>query len=194
MSHRSTPTLTQRVAAEGVGTAFRVTIPLAMGIDQSPERDLAALVGLRALVVDDNAVNRTVMAHTLQSWGFVVDQATTAEEALHHFAWSQDPAMAYAVVIVEHRMAGMDGVALARVLRAQGPTATAAIFLLSAQVDLSRQAARDAGIESVLIKPVRNTYLLRRIIDALITNPAHDSRVSVPHLGKVAVHAPSAHR
>ena len=38
-------------------------------------------------------------------------------------------------------------------------------------VDLSRQAAHDAGIQSVLIKPVRNTYLLRRIMDTLITHP-----------------------
>ena len=63
----------------------------------------------------------------------------------------------------------MDSVQLARVLRRQRPTESAVMFLLSSAVDLSRQAAHDAGVQSVLIKPVRNTYLLRRIIDALVT-------------------------
>ncbi|MCU1356584.1 MAG: hybrid sensor histidine kinase/response regulator [Acidimicrobiales bacterium] len=157
---------------EGVGTVFRITLPLPVGTQQETEKGLAGLVGKRALIVDDNAVNRSVLAHTLHSWGFVVDQATTAEEALHHYAWTGSPDQVYAIVIIEHRLEGMDGMQLARILRTQGPTASAVTFLLSSAVDLSRQAAHDAGIESVLIKPVRNTYLLRRIVDALITQPA----------------------
>jgi CheY-like chemotaxis protein len=66
----------------------------------------------------------------------------------------------------------MDGIQLAEVLRKQAPTASTVILLLSSVVDLSRQAAHDAGIQSVLIKPVRNTYLLRRIMDTLLTNQA----------------------
>jgi signal transduction histidine kinase/CheY-like chemotaxis protein len=155
----------------GVGTVFRVTLPMGIGT-QSTERGLAALVGLRALVVDGNAVNRSVLAHTLHSWGFVVDQATSAEEALHEFAWTGSPNERYALAIVEHRLEGMDGIELARILRHQEPTSSTVILLLTAAVDLSRQAAHDAGIESVLVRPVRTTYLLRRIVDALITRPA----------------------
>jgi signal transduction histidine kinase/CheY-like chemotaxis protein len=157
---------------EGVGTAFRVTLPLPQDARQTTERGLAALVGLRALVVDENAVNRSVLAHTLHSWGFTVDQATSAEEALHDFVATGGPGQTYSVAIVDHRMEGMDGLDLARVLRRQDATANAVIFLLSSDVDLSRQQARDAGIQSVLVKPVRNSYLLRRIVDALITNPS----------------------
>ncbi|QXC62255.1 response regulator [Aquihabitans sp. G128] len=172
---------------EGVGTVFRITLPLPRGSMQPTEKGLAALVGLRALVVDDNAVNRAVLAHSLHNWGFVVDQAATAEEALHQFAWSGTPEEVYSLAIIEHRMEGMDGMELARVLRCQGPTAGAAILLLSSAANLSRQAAHDAGIESVLIKPVRNSYLLRRIVDALVTNPApvppgsgHQQKVAQP--------------
>ena len=160
---------------EGVGTLFRVILPLPVGATKDTEKGLAALVGLRALVVDDNAVNRSVLAHTLHSWGFIVDQAASAEDALHQFGWSGDPDDHYAVAIVEHRLEGMNGLALARVLRSQRPTKGTVVFLLSSKADLSRQSAHDAGIESVLIKPVRNTYLLRRIVDALITRPAIES-------------------
>ncbi len=160
------------VSEVGVGTAFRVTLPLPVGVAQPTDVGMSALVGLRALVVDDNAVNRTVLAHTLSSWGFVVDQAVDADDALHHHAWTASPGKAYSLVIIEHRLRGTSGLELARILRHQGPTASAALLLLSSQVDLSRQTAHDAGLKSVLIKPVRNSFLLRRIMDALVTNPA----------------------
>ncbi|WP_426571386.1 ATP-binding response regulator [Aquihabitans sp. McL0605] len=172
---------TVELASEvGVGTVFRVTLPMPVGT-QSTERGLSALVGLRALVVDGNAVNRSVLAHTLHSWGFVVDQATSAEEALHEFAWTGSPEERYAVAIIEHRLDGMNGIELARILRHQEPTSSTVVLLLSSAIDLSRQQAHDAGIESVLIRPVRTSYLLRRIVDALITQPALEStRTSQP--------------
>jgi signal transduction histidine kinase/CheY-like chemotaxis protein len=155
---------------EGVGTTFRVTVPLAVGTRRPVERALEALAGLRALVVDANAVNRTVLAHTLHSWGFIVDQAATAQEALDQYGWSASPQEAYALALIEHQMQEMDGIQLAKVLRSQDRTASTVILLLTSVADLSRQAAHDAGIQSVLIKPVRNTYLLRRIMDTLLTN------------------------
>jgi two-component system, sensor histidine kinase and response regulator len=156
-------------SVEGVGTTFRVTLPLAVGTQRPVEQALDALAGLRALVVDSNAVNRSVLAHTLHSWGFIVDQAATAQEALDHYGWSGSPQDAYALALVEHQMDEMDGIQLAAVLRRQERTSSTVILLLTSVADLSRQAAHDAGIHSVLIKPVRNTYLLRRIMDTLLT-------------------------
>ncbi len=178
---------------DGLGTVFRVILPMPAGAAQATEKGLAALVGLRALVVDDNAVNRSVLAHTLHSWGFVVDQATTAEEALHQYAWSGSPDEVYALAIIEHRLEGMDGIELARVLRRQRPTESSVMLLLSSAMDLSRQAAHDAGVQSVLIKPVRNTYLLRRIIDALVTQPSLEP-VGAHQPGRDAPDAPNPPR
>jgi hypothetical protein len=72
----------------------------------------------------------------------------------------------------------MDGLRLSEMLRAEDPDSSTVMFLLTSAQHVSRQVARDAGIESVLIKPVRNTYLLRRIVDTLVTNPP--SRSSRP--------------
>jgi signal transduction histidine kinase/CheY-like chemotaxis protein len=177
---------------EGVGTTFRVTLPLPVGAQRPVERALDALVGLRALVVDGNAVNRSVLAHTLHSWGFVVDQAANAEEALDHYGWSGTPNRVYALALIEHQMEGMDGLQLAEVLRSQEPTARTVILLLTSAIDLSRQAAHDAGIQSVLIKPVRNTYLLRRIMDTLVTNPGPREVARSTNHRKDAGHASSA--
>lgn len=177
---------------EGVGTTFRVTLPLAAGVQGPVERALGALVGLRALVVDGNAVNRSVLAHTLHTWGFIVDQASSAEEALDHHGWSGSPDEVYALALIEHQMEGMDGIELAEVLRSQEPTASTVILLLSSAAELSRQAAHDAGIQSVLIRPVRNTYLLRRIMDTLITHPVPEP-LGIP-FAKESVHASSSAR
>jgi signal transduction histidine kinase/CheY-like chemotaxis protein len=162
----------EMASEEGVGTVFRVTLPLTVGANQRTEKGLAALVGLRALIVDGNAVNRSVLAHTMHSWGFVVDQASSAEEALHEHGWIGPDDQTYAVAIIERSLEGMDGLELARVLHQQAATSKTVILLLSSTMDLSRQAAREAGIESVLIRPVRTSYLLRRIVDALVTQPA----------------------
>jgi two-component system sensor histidine kinase/response regulator len=152
----------------GVGTCFRVTLPLPKSAQTRVEAGLDALVGLHALVVDNNAVTRTVLAHTLHTWGFVVDQAESAEDALEHYARTRG---SYALAILEYQLEGMDGVKLGEVLRAQDPNASTVMMLLSSDPNVSRRAAHEAGIRSVLVKPVRNTYLLRRIVDTIVAEP-----------------------
>jgi CheY-like chemotaxis protein len=102
-----------------------------------------------------------------------VDQASAAAAALHRYSWSGLGGPGYALVVLEHRLddIDIDGVELARLLRAQEATSSSVILLLSSAVNLSRQDAHEAGIASVLVKPVRNSYLLRRIVDSLITTP-----------------------
>ncbi|HEV7722584.1 MAG TPA: ATP-binding protein [Iamia sp.] len=152
----------------GVGTCFRVTLPLPKSMQPKVEAGLDALVGLRALVVDNNAVTRTVLSHTLHTWGFVVDQAESAEDALELYARTRGT---YALAILEYQLDGMDGVKLGEILRAQDPTASTVMMLLSSDPNVSRRAAHDAGIRSVLVKPVRNTYLLRRIVETVVSEP-----------------------
>lgn len=182
------------ISETGVGTTFRVTLPMKAGSQRPVEKALGALVGLRALVVDGNAVSRTVLAHTLHTWGFYVDQAANADEALDQHCWSGPADQTYALALIEHQLEdGMDGLQLSSLLRSQRPTASTVILLLTSTAELSRQEAHDAGIQSVLIKPVRNTYLLRRIMDTLLPNQAPGSLVAGP-TGKDAPHASSAAR
>ncbi len=155
----------------GVGSTFRVTVPLPAGVQAVVERRLTGLNGLRALVVDRNAVSRTLLAYTLHQWGFVVDQAETAQEALSLGVESLTQPEGYAVALLDYQLDDMDGVRLAGLLHATEGLGETAVFLLTSDPTITRQSARDAGIDSVLIRPVRNSYLLRRIMDALLTNP-----------------------
>lgn len=157
----------------GAGTIFRVTVPLPIGVHPDVEARLSDLAGLRALVVDGNAVTRTVLAHTLHTWGFVVDQAANGEDALELYGRTTGR---YALALIELQLDGMDGVRLGEVLRAQDPRAQTVILLLTSDPNVSRRAAHEAGIHSVLVKPVRNTYLLRRIVDTIVDPKAADPR------------------
>ncbi|MGV3758327.1 MAG: ATP-binding protein, partial [Actinomycetota bacterium] len=132
---------------EGVGTSVLVAVPLAQRTPRTVEQALGALSGLRALVVDGNAVNRTVLAHVLHGWGFRVDQASSADEALDQCGLSAEP---YALALVDHQLEGTDGLDLAAALRNQARTRDAVVLLQTSWADLDRQEARDAGVQSVL--------------------------------------------
>jgi len=164
---------------EGVGTTVRVKVRLPQRTPRGVEQALGALSGHAALVVDSNAVNRTVLAHVLHGWGLRVDQAATADEALDQCGLPGDR---YVLAIVEHQLDGGDGLELAAALRSQTRMADGVVLLQTTVADLDRQAARDAGVDSVLVKPIRNAYLLRRILDLLrLDDPAGPRRRAPRH-------------
>jgi CheY-like chemotaxis protein len=167
---------------EGRGTTFGVTVPIpAVGNPAAgPETLLDILVGLRALVVDDNTVNRMILVHTLQSWGIVVEHAADAEAALAA-ARKRDGGESFTLFLLDHNMPGMDGVDLARTIRAEDPNAHRVTLLLSSGGSVDRNDVLGAGIDSVLVKPVRNRDLLQRIINGL---SMLTSRSQLESLGK----------
>ncbi len=180
-------------SAVGRGTTFRLTLPLPARVQPPAERGLARLVGLRALVIDANAVTRSVLAYALHTWGFVVEQAETGEQALLGRRGA-GPNDACAVVLIDHHLEDMTGVQLARLLRAQSGTAGSVMFLLTSAPQVARDVAQHPDFESVLVRPLRNSYLLRRLMDALVgapptpvTAPAADTR---PPPAPVAAGAP----
>ena len=179
-------------SAVGRGTTFRLTLPLPPRVQPPAERGLARLVGLRALVIDANAVTRSVLAYALHTWGFVVEQAETGEQALLGRR-DAGPNDACAVVLIDHHLEDMTGVQLARLLRAQSGTASSVMFLLTSAPQVARDAAEHPDFESVLVRPLRNSYLLRRLMDALVTappTPAAPAADARPPSAPVAVGAP----
>jgi len=172
---------------EGVGTTVRVQVRLPQRSPRGVEQALGALAGHQALVVDSNAVNRTVLAHVLHGWGLVVDQAATADDALDQCGLPGDR---YVLAVIEHRLDGGDGLDLAAALRSQTRMSDAVILLQTSSATLDRQEALAAGVDSVLVKPIRNAYLLRRILDLLRTDDPDGPRRRGPRLRAV----PPEHR
>jgi CheY-like chemotaxis protein len=93
---------------EGVGTTFSFAIPLQATSPPADERRdawLAGLQGRRALVVDDNRTNRTILGRKLGAWGLDVRQTGSPQEAL---AWIAGGAQ-FDVCLIDYLMPQMDG-------------------------------------------------------------------------------------
>ena len=118
---------------------------------------------LRVLIVDDDADTSDTMAILLGHWGFEAIVASNGSEALQ-----ATEAHGPDLILLDIGMPGMDGLELAKRLRAQVPLRSKAPFLIavSGYGDAqTRQRSREAGIDLHLVKPVDPTdleKLLRR--------------------------------
>jgi CheY-like chemotaxis protein len=116
------------------------------------------LAGKRLLVVDDNDTNRRILVLQTQSWGMMVRDTSSPLEALE---WINrgDP---FDVAILDMQMPHMDGVTLAREIRAQRRTLPMALFSSLGQRETGANASLFAAQISKPIKP-------SSLFDALMT-------------------------
>ena len=124
-----------------------------------------ALAGKRVLVVDDNATNRRVLALQTAKWG--MQRARHRIAAPKRCAWIEGGER-FDLAILDMHMPEMDGIALARQIRAQRARLPLVLFS-----SLGRREAGDAErlFGAYLAKPVRQSQLF----DTLVGLLAHDA-------------------
>jgi two-component system, sensor histidine kinase and response regulator len=126
------------------------------------------LRGRRALVVDDNASNRSILADVLREWDLEVEQtddATAAVEVLGSAARQNNPVE---VMLVDYLMPDQDGLALAKRVREddQIPTPIMLLLLPSVQSADGRRLT-EAGVRFSLSKPVNRSALFDALVEGL---------------------------
>jgi CheY-like chemotaxis protein len=147
---------------EGVGSSFRVELPLTVSHDDLvPNREDARVAvpsshGNTALVVEDNPVNLKVIEAMLTRLGWDVLTAIDGIDAVD--AAARD---AVDLILMDIHMPRLDGVAACRRIReTPGPNTTTPIVALTAD---ARQHVADecleAGMDGVLRKPVERAAL-----------------------------------
>jgi signal transduction histidine kinase/ligand-binding sensor domain-containing protein/DNA-binding response OmpR family regulator len=152
----------------GQGSTFWFTLPLTL--DAQPLAapvPLADLRGLRALIVDDNEVNRRVLHEQITSWGMRNGSFSSGEQALeglHAARQSGDP---YHFAILDYQMPGMDGVTLAKEIKADPATRDTVLVMLSSVGYLGAlRHMEGASIDACLPKPVRQSQLMNTLATA----------------------------
>jgi two-component system chemotaxis response regulator CheY len=113
----------------------------------------------RILVVDDSALVRLYYRDTLQKAGFEVEQAINGIEAMEKVL-----AQPFDLAIVDVNMPRMDGFSFLRTLRrSAADVATLPALVITTEAgEQDLDAARAAGANFYLIKPVSQQDLLRR--------------------------------
>jgi CheY-like chemotaxis protein len=94
---------------EGVGTTFTFHAPLRLPApSRLAEFDTAALEGKRALVVDDSLSARLILRATLAGFGFTIEEAATAAEAMEKLREST----AFDLIALDWKLPDESGVAM----------------------------------------------------------------------------------
>src|SRR5258706_7654429 len=121
------------VSERGAGSTFWFEVPLA-----KPRGEIAAggasrrpMVGIRALVVDDNATNREILRHQLAALGMSQDEAETGERALDKLRAAAAAGRPYDIVVLDDRMPQMSGTELARAIRSDESLHALPLVMLS---------------------------------------------------------------
>ena len=116
------------------------------------------LVGKRLLVVDDNATNLKVLSLQTRKWGAIPEVFDNPEEALNAVHKGAE----FDLAILDMHMPQMDGVALAKGIRA---TKTEMPLILFSSLGLRDYENQDDLFAAYLTKPLRQSQLF----DTLVT-------------------------
>jgi PAS domain S-box-containing protein len=169
VSFRSTP---------GEGSVFRLEIAAepARPVTATIEDASPLLDGLRILVVEDNATNRTIAVKLLDSLGA---QVSTAEDGL---AGVQAATVGhFDLILMDIQMPGIDGMEAARRIRALGGHAaeTPIIALTANVLAHQRQLYLAGGMDGVVGKPISPAALVSEIARlAQATEPSLQTHVA----------------
>jgi signal transduction histidine kinase/DNA-binding response OmpR family regulator len=151
----------------GKGSSFHFTASLELQRGQQRSvltREVGALAGLRALIVDDNATNRRILHDTLVAWGMKPVLAEGGPAALELIKAARERSESFQLVLLDCHMPGMDGFMTAeRIRRADGRDQPIILMLTSGGQKGDMERCQELGIELHLTKPIRQNELLAAV-------------------------------
>jgi two-component system sensor histidine kinase/response regulator len=171
------------------GSKFHFTVTFGLSNLPRPQAlpFAKSMHGMPVLIVDDNATNRQILVEMVQSWDLwpqAVESAAACLLTLEEAAARQKP---YPLVLIDSRMPGQDGFALAREIKNRpGLAENLVMMLVTNDVPGDVARCRELGITCHLTKPFRPSDLLDCIMTGLSLAPQR-----TPRPGRVAATEPA---
>ena len=152
------------VTEKGKGTEFiiNVSFPIEKPEETKAESETAIRFdGLRALLVEDNAVNMEIANLLLTQAGFEIDMAENGRIAVDKVAASEDGY--YDIILMDIQMPVMDGCSAARAIRSLPDPALSGIPIVAVTANAFREdiaVAEAAGMNGHIAKPLNVEEML----------------------------------
>ncbi|WP_372620078.1 tetratricopeptide repeat-containing hybrid sensor histidine kinase/response regulator [Alteromonas stellipolaris] len=146
----------------GQGATFLFTV-LVEQHNQMPQPTTLGnltLSDLKVLVVDDVMLSRQAIAEALLRININPDLATGGKEALMHLRTAMASNAPYDLIIIDWKMADIDGIELASIINQEFSQGKPNIAMLSAyDIESLKTLGRPVGVEYYLQKPVNSSSL-----------------------------------
>jgi two-component system, sensor histidine kinase and response regulator len=173
----------------GHGSTFHFTARFGVG-EMVAQPLPTPMVGLSVLVVDDNDVNRQLIDKTLRRWRMKVTLAESGARGLAAIEAAEQRGEPFTIVLLDGHMPGMDGLEVARRIRALPRPLRSIVIMLSSAGDAGDdKQSRELGIAMHLLKPVGPSELLRAISQLLARTPGAPAFAAIEPSAPPASHA-----
>ncbi len=139
---------------KGVGSTFTVVIPLKECEHVISTVDSVNVKDMLVLVVDDDPIACEHARLVLSEAGIRTDTCLSGEEALHMLEVHHAKHEPYNLVLLDWKMPEMDGLEVARQIRARYNNETTVIILTAYNWDEIMDEALHVGVDSFLSKPL----------------------------------------
>lgn len=149
------------ISQPGQGATFWFELPYVPAQEPNVVRlPRMSLVGVRALIADDSAINREIVQQYLAGWGVTTDTVENGERALERLHAAAQTAQQFDVLILDHKMPIRDGLSCLREMRSLPSLRDVPVILLSSMDLALRNPELEAlRIGEALTKPVRQARL-----------------------------------
>lgn len=154
---------------EGKGSTFWFTckLKLQQGSASNKVWEGNHLKNKRVLIVDDNRLNRKIIAAYLELWGCRYTLASCGEDALDlldHSIKNHEP---IDVAIIDMMMPEMDGEELGRRIKAEEKYKRVRLVMLSSFVQQNKSRLKKIGFSDIITKPLKPTLLFQSLNNIL---------------------------
>lgn len=157
-------------SVEGKGSTFFFTCKFRPGnpVVLNDNKPPVKLDSFKVLIVDDDYPAGEIITHYLQNWKMSSDLVNSGEKALEALKGAASANEPYDLALIDYRMPGMDGVALAKEISTTPELKQLKLILITAFDHRSQyDIAIKAGFSHYLTKPLKQSELYDNILKAL---------------------------
>lgn len=158
------------VSKEGEGSTFWATMVLQKDkASNELESYSKNLQGVKALVVDDIAINQELLCEKMGSAGMLCDICDSAEDALMMMSEAVQSGNPYEIVLIDHLMPEINGEELARKIRSVPQFNKSHLVMFSSACGATQiEQFKSDGFAGYISKPIRSRQMLALL--AIIVN------------------------